>query len=204
MNLQPAKVGGSGTTYIGAINLALLHWTTYHDALPAATFVEEGCEAMLSRLARRLAIDQTAQGVQDYHFQFVSMGKVIQVPHDLKDPGMSVELPEKMATRLGFLFNCIKRGTNPFFPRPKGAHQARLIERLEAWPEDFTFPQSMQLLDVADTEQSMFQTLHKLMGTQRNPPQPDAVLVDECQDVEGDTVALTLMYTTYVRTARWC
>ena len=36
--------------YVRAISVSLLSWTSWHDALPAAFFVEEACEAHLAKL----------------------------------------------------------------------------------------------------------------------------------------------------------
>ena len=42
----------SGSLYCRSISAALLSWSSWHDELPACAYVEEACEALLSKLGR--------------------------------------------------------------------------------------------------------------------------------------------------------
>ena len=56
--------------YITPMCLALMLWTPFHDRLPAAAFVEERCEAMLSRLCSLTIVSKTLVTHEDWALAF--------------------------------------------------------------------------------------------------------------------------------------
>ena len=54
--LHPTLRDASHDPYITRMCLAFMLWTSFHDCLPAAAFVEERSEAMLSRLLSQTSV----------------------------------------------------------------------------------------------------------------------------------------------------
>ena len=59
--------------YITPMCLALMLWTPFHDRPPEAAFVEERCEAMLSRLCAQKAVSKTLVNHGDWALAFQAL-----------------------------------------------------------------------------------------------------------------------------------
>ena len=57
--------GDTHESYVNTLFLGLAMWNNVHDALPAAVFVEERCEGLLSRLSCISTKDKAARSVKD-------------------------------------------------------------------------------------------------------------------------------------------
>ena len=67
--------------YARSISVALLSWTSWHDDVPAAAYVEESCEAQLSMLASALKRNPHATGIRDVSDMYALLLPVDERPH---------------------------------------------------------------------------------------------------------------------------
>ena len=58
---------------VNAVFLGLAMWNDVHDALPAAAFVEERCESLLSHLSCITTKDKAARSVKDWGAKWRSL-----------------------------------------------------------------------------------------------------------------------------------
>jgi hypothetical protein len=78
--------------YVRSIGAALLSWTAWHDDVPAAAYVEESCEAQLSKLGSALKRNPHATGITDVTSQYVLLGEQDTTEHDASHHPVSSEL----------------------------------------------------------------------------------------------------------------
>ena len=67
--------------YVRSLAVALMSWTDWHDSVPAAAYVEEACEAQLSRLSSALKRNPHATGVADVSDIYILLGVPDQALH---------------------------------------------------------------------------------------------------------------------------
>lgn len=128
--------------YTGTISMALLSWQPWVSALPGCCFVEEACEALLSRMAHRCRTHRHLTGFDSTQELFVSLPTASDEPHQQKG-NVRRELVQLMVARLqGILHNS---GTLKF------ARYRSIKESVwEAeFPEDWTFPGIPVALDAS-------------------------------------------------------
>ena len=85
--------------YCQVISMAILTWSPFHSALPAAAFVEEVMEASLSRLTRFCATDLRLHSVDDFSDAYASLGLSTQVT-DLNKAHIAPALPGRVSIRV--------------------------------------------------------------------------------------------------------
>ena len=199
LSLHANRQSASGCHYEGAVSLALLLWDSLNDYLPAAAYVEEGCEAMLSRFSRTLKHDVTIASMDEHHRTFVSMGKTQQTPHAVDSPRFSQRTVTVIRQRLFKLIDRLFTGTVPFVPPPKGDKQESLITPKKEWPSQFQLPMHLHAIDELEMEMSLLGTLHKLIGVTKIPPSPHEALKTACAEGVGhvDLEALRGQYKRY-------
>ena len=134
--------------YITPMCLALMLWTPFHDRLPAATFVEERCEAMLSRLCSQTAVSKTLVTHGDWALAFKALNISL---HPGKTPvGIPTSGPGLVAARIGKLLTAIDKNKVPFFCQVVGQSSD---PRTWVWPGSFAFPGELTpLLEVRLTQ----------------------------------------------------
>ena len=99
--------------YITPMCLALMLWTPFHDRLPAAAFVEERCEAMLSRWCFQTAVRKTLVTHGDWAMAFRALNIS---PKPGKTPvGVPASWPGLVAAHIGKLLTTIDKNKVRFF-----------------------------------------------------------------------------------------
>ena len=86
--------------YARSISVALLAWTPWHDAVPAAAYVEESCEAQLSKLGSALKRNPHATGVGEVSDLYVLLPRADDQPHPAKHHPVSQPLLRALVTNL--------------------------------------------------------------------------------------------------------
>ena len=86
--------------YARSISVALLAWTPWHDAVPAAAYVEEACEAQLSKLASALTRNPHATGVAEVSDLYVLLPRADEQPHPAKHHPVSQPLLRALLANL--------------------------------------------------------------------------------------------------------
>jgi hypothetical protein len=85
--------------YTKSLSLALLLWLPWHTALPGCCFVEESCEALLARAARRLRKFPHLKGQENAMDLFLTLEPVDESPKDT-DIGFSGGTVELLRERI--------------------------------------------------------------------------------------------------------
>ena len=86
--------------YARSISVALLSWTAWHDAVPAAAYVEESCEAQLAMLSSALKRNPHATGIGDVSDLYVLLPPVDERPHPAKHHPVSHALQQALVANL--------------------------------------------------------------------------------------------------------
>ena len=86
--------------YARSISVALLAWTPWHDAVPAAAYVEEACEAQLAKLASALKRNPHATGVAEVSDLYVLLPRADEQPHPAKHHPVSQPLLRALLANL--------------------------------------------------------------------------------------------------------
>jgi hypothetical protein len=86
--------------YARSISVALLAWTPWHDAVPAAAYVEEACEAQLAKLASALKRNPHATGVEEVSDLYVLLPRADEQPHPAKHHPVSQPLLRALVANL--------------------------------------------------------------------------------------------------------
>ena len=86
--------------YARSISVALMFWTAWHDAVPAAAYVEESCEAQLSKLASALKRNPHATGIGEVSDLYVVLPVADDHPHPAKHHPVSQPLLRALVANL--------------------------------------------------------------------------------------------------------
>ena len=86
--------------YSRSISVALLSWTPWHDDVPAAAYVEESCEAQLSKLASALKRNPHATGIGEVSDLYVLLPRADEQPHPAKHHPVSQPLLRALVANL--------------------------------------------------------------------------------------------------------
>ena len=121
--------------YIKPMCFAMMLWTPFHDRLPAAAFVEEGCEAMLPRVCSHTAVRKTLVTHGDWALALKALNIL---PNQGKPTvGIPASGPGLVAARIGKLLTAIDKSKVPFFCQVVGhtSGPGTLV-----WPGSFVSP----------------------------------------------------------------
>ena len=132
---------GAKVEYVRTLAVALLSWTPWMDKLPGCVFVEESCEALLSRMATRCI----------GHYTVSSFDGVSDLYQTLPPPSM---LPK--ATRgtlraglLSLFWSRCRRIISNSPALPFAAWHSKGCTFQDEFPVDFTFPSPLVSMDEA-------------------------------------------------------
>jgi hypothetical protein len=101
---------GAPSMYKRGLALALMTWTDFHSALPAACFVEEVNEAGLSRLARAFNRPMTRGHLERLRHTYVALGPSGQRRVHLPAGGFPADFLYMVEVRLEELVETCRRG----------------------------------------------------------------------------------------------
>ena len=159
--------------YARSIGVALLGWTAWHDAMPAAAYVEEGCEAQLSQLSSALKRNPHATGIADVSDMYVLLPAPDDQPHAARHHPVSAALQRALHTNLDHYVNVGPR-TVSYVPWRSG----KTCKCAPRWPENVHIPRTPWTVAEADIQASLLYTLSRV-HTGKNA---DASVVELCND----------------------
>ena len=165
--LRKIKPTRSDGNYKSTIRIALLLWSSFHDALPGTAHVEEKGESMLSRLVKASKHDLSATTLEQYESLFLSIRKARQGTTFQQKPHITLGCVQTGQGRLQNLLHCLTSGTAPFVDIRTGEMEdnpkAACVTGTNIWPDSFKFPPA--LMDSTSLVESEYILLHQSLHT---------------------------------------
>lgn len=145
--------------YVRTLSVAIATWQPWMNKIPAVCFVEESCEAMLSRMGHRCDVYRTLHGFDHTYNLFLTLPCPKKTPKATR--GMLKDgLVQVFAARIRKIV--FSDGRLPFAPNV-GAREMHAILEV-GYPPDFSFPGEMQATDSAVYEHVIRRGLRCLIG----------------------------------------
>lgn len=151
------RASQSDSPYLTSLRLAIMLWDEFHDELPGCCFMEEKCEALISKLAKELLRDLTLNTQKDYNAAWCMLGlnvsKVVKFHHGYKAGSMDI-----LVDRVKLLVEEIQT-SNLRYVTMGAANPDRHGRKVKAsllipemkWPDDFKAPKVLGTDDIPDT-----------------------------------------------------
>ena len=162
--IKPTRSDGN---YKNTIRIALLLWSSFHDALPGTAHVEEKGESMLSRLVKASKHDLSATTLEQYESLFLTIRKARQGTTFQQKPHITLGCVQTVQGRLQNLLHCLTSGTAPFVDIRTGEMEdypkAACVTGTNIWPDSFKFPPA--LMDSTSLVESEYILLHQSLHT---------------------------------------
>ena len=175
MLLLCALLGDSARTseYVRSIGVALLSWTSWHDEVPAAAYVEESCEAQLAALSSSLKRNPHATGIGSVCDMFILLEGASGEEHAAHHHPVSSGLQKTVFTNVT---NFTTRGPRVMSYVPW--RNAKTCTARNTWPDDVHIPKCPWNVRTDDVEASLYATLMRVV--QGQPVHAD--VSDMCND----------------------
>ena len=161
--LRKIKPTRSDGNYKNTIRIALLLWSSFHDALPGTAHVEEKGESILSRLWKASKHGLSATTLEQYESLFLTIKKARQGTTIQQKPHIALGCVQTVQGRLQNLLHCLTQGTAPFVDFRTGEMEdnpkAACVTGTNIWPDSFKF--SPRLMDSASLVESEYILLHQ-------------------------------------------
>jgi hypothetical protein len=133
-------IGKKAGPYYQRMGVALLMWTPYHTAMPAASNMEEALEAMLSRLAKLMGKDVTVFAGEEVNMLYRSMRLLSGDEMDLRRPNLDKKLVARIQMDIKTLVRDIRLGKLPYI---KKASSGGGVTGKSVWPDHVSMPGSL-------------------------------------------------------------
>jgi hypothetical protein len=143
--------------------MALLTWTSWHDQLPGCAFVEESCEAQLSRLGAACKRSHSSFTPEQVNDLYLNVGPLKTTLHDTTRHPVASELLTRVRTNLQRAWRDGLEKVVTWVPWKSG----RTCVAREAWPT--TLPVMRELGDVSVEE--LLRNVHRTLGSVTGGPE---------------------------------
>ena len=143
-NIKPARNDGN---YDKTIRIALLPWSSFHDALRGTTHVEEKGESLVSRLVKAPKHDLSATTLEQYESLLLGIRKAGQGTTVQQKPEITLGCVQTVQGRPQNLLHYLTPDTAPFVDIRTGEMadnpKAACVTGTNIWPDSFKFPPAL-------------------------------------------------------------
>ena len=165
--LRKIKPTRSGGNYKNSIRIALLLWSSFHDALPGTAHVDEKGESTLSCLVKASKHDLSATTLEQYESLFLTIRKARRGTSFQQKPHITLGCVQTVQGRLQNLLQRLTSSTAPFVDigtsEMEDNPKASCVTDTNICPDSFKFP--LALMDSTSLVESEYILLHQRLHT---------------------------------------
>ena len=154
--------------YGRGIAMALLSWTAWHDQLPGCSFVEESCEAQLSRLGAACKRSRSSFTPEQVNDLYLNVGALNTLPHNTSHHPVAADLVRKVQVNLRRVKMDGFESVVTWVPWKSG----RMCTAKDAWPRELPVMRELREVSIEDLLRN---SMHALVTVTGGPEQTAAV-----------------------------